>query len=54
MGLLLILFLTLLVIGILPALGYSRNWDYIPGGRWTLALVVFVLLVYLGYAPLST
>lgn len=53
MGLLVILFLTLLVIGILPTLGYGRHWDYVPGGKWTLALVVFVLLIYLGYVPQS-
>lgn len=51
MGLLVILFLTLLVIGILPTLGYGRQWDYIPGGKWTFALVVFVLLIFLGYIP---
>ncbi len=54
MGLLLILFLALLIIGIVPSLGFGRQWDYVPGGGLTFALVVFVLLVYLGYVPRGT
>lgn len=53
MGLLLILFLALLIIGIAPTMGSSRQWDYAPGGRLAFALVVFVLLIYLGYVPLG-
>jgi len=45
MSWLLIILLVLLVIGIMPRWGYSRDWGYGPSGLVGLALVVLLILV---------
>jgi len=45
MSWLLILILVLLVIGVAPSWGYSRNWGYGPSGLIGVLLVVFLVLV---------
>lgn len=49
MGLTLLLILGLLLLGSLPKWGYSRNWRYSPSNILTLAIVVVVVLLSLGY-----
>jgi hypothetical protein len=48
MGLLLLILLILLLVGGLPAWGYSRNWGYGPSGLITVLLVIVVILVFTG------
>jgi hypothetical protein len=48
LGIILLVFLILLLLGALPAWGHSRNWGYGPsGGLGT--LLVIVLIVWLIY-----
>ncbi len=51
MGLLLLVILVVLVLGGLPAWGYSRDWGYRPSGILGLVLAVVVVLLLLGYIP---
>ena len=51
MGLIFLVILALLILGGLPRWNYSRNWGYGPSGALGLALVVVVVLVYLGHIP---
>ncbi len=41
----LILILLILVIGVLPTWGHSREWGYRPSGMLALVLVVVLVLV---------
>ena len=45
MSWLLIILLVLLLIGVMPRWGYSRNWGYGPTGLATGVLVVLVILI---------
>lgn len=45
MSWLLIILLVLLVIGIMPRWGYSRDWGYGPSGLAGLVVVVLLILV---------
>lgn len=51
MGLILLVILVLLLLGGLPAWGYSRNWGYGPSGLLGMVLVVVLVLVFLGHIP---
>ncbi len=53
MGLLLLIVLILLLVGGLPAWGYSRNWGYGPSGVLGLILVVVVVLILAGQLHFS-
>jgi hypothetical protein len=48
MGLILLLFLVLLLVGVLPIWGHSRTLGYGPSGLLTLVLVVALAPVLLG------
>jgi hypothetical protein len=48
MGTILVIALLLLLIGALPAWGYSRSWGYAPTGGIGLILLVILVLVVLG------
>ena len=51
MGLVLIVVVILLLVGVLPRWGHSRNWGYYPSGGVGLILVILVVLLLLGYLP---
>jgi uncharacterized protein DUF3309 len=51
MGLILLIVLVLLLIGGLPAWGYSRNWGYAPSGILGLLLVVLLVLLLFSVIP---
>lgn len=46
--LLLLVLLLLLVIGSVPAWGYSRDWGYYPSGTIGLVLIILVIMLVLG------
>jgi len=48
MEILLIVVLALLLLGVLPLWGWSRNWGYWPGGLVGLLLVVLLILLLFG------
>jgi len=46
LGTLLIIILILVLLGVLPTWGYSRDWSYYPsGGVGLIVLIVLVLLL---------
>ena len=46
MGLILLVLLIILLLGVVPAWPYSRNWGYGPsGGLGLIVLIVIILLV---------
>jgi hypothetical protein len=51
MGLILLILLILLLVGGLPAWGYSRNWGYAPSGVLGLVLVIVLLLILFQAIP---
>lgn len=51
MGLILLIVLVILVAGSYPAYPYSRNWGYRPSGLLGLLLVVFLIVILLGWIP---
>jgi hypothetical protein len=51
MGLVLLVVLVVLLLGVLPTWGHSRNWGYGPSGGLGLLLVVVLVLVLAGYIP---
>jgi hypothetical protein len=51
MGLILLILLVVLVLGATPRWSYSRDWGYGPSGVLGLALVVVLVLVFLGHIP---
>jgi hypothetical protein len=51
MGLLLLVFLILILVGGLPRWNYSRNWGYGPSGLLGVVLVTVLILLLLGYIP---
>jgi Protein of unknown function (DUF3309) len=48
MGLILLIFLILLLVGGLPTWNHSRNWGYAPSGGAGLILLVVVILMLMG------
>ena len=51
MGLILLIFLIVLLMGGLPTWGYSRNWGYGPSSGLGLVLIVVLVLVLMGHIP---
>jgi hypothetical protein len=51
MGLLLLIFLLVLLLGGLPTWGYSRNWGYGPSGVLGVLLVVLLIMLILNVIP---
>jgi hypothetical protein len=48
LGMILIIFLILALVGAFPRWGHSREWGYFPTGGLGLVLLVVVILVILG------
>lgn len=48
----LLIILILLVVGAIPAWPYSRGWGYYPSGILGVILVIFLILILIGYVPL--
>jgi hypothetical protein len=48
MMILLLVILILLLIGAVPAWGYSRGWGYYPSGTVGLILIILIILLALG------
>ena len=51
MGLLLLIFLLVLLLGGLPTWGYSRNWGYGPSGVLGVLLVILLIMLILNVIP---
>lgn len=51
MGLILLIIVIVLLLGALPRWNYSRNWGYGPSGRLSLALLVLLVLMFMGHIP---
>jgi Protein of unknown function (DUF3309) len=51
MGTILLIILILLLLGVLPTWGHSRNWGYAPSGGLGLVLVIVLILVLMRYIP---
>ncbi len=47
-GFILLIILVLLLLGVIPTWGHSRNWGYGPSGLLGLVLVVVLVLVFMG------
>ena len=45
---LLLILLLILMIGSVPAWGYSRSWGYYPSGTVGLILIILVIMMMLG------
>jgi len=45
---LLLVLLLLLLIGSVPAWGYSRDWGYYPSGTVGLILIILIIMLVLG------
>jgi Protein of unknown function (DUF3309) len=45
----LVIILVLILIGVLPAYGYSRSWGYWPSGGVGLVLTILVIMMLLGH-----
>jgi hypothetical protein len=48
LGTVLLVILILLLLGVLPNWGYSRNWGAAPGGAVGLILIIVVVLLLMG------
>jgi len=48
MGTILLVILILMLVGVLPTWGHSRNWGYVPSSTVGLILVVLLILVLVG------
>ncbi|WP_199045343.1 MULTISPECIES: DUF3309 family protein [Dyella] len=48
MGTILLVLLILLLIGVIPSWPYSRQWGYGPSGGFGLALLIVVVLLFMG------
>ena len=46
---LLLVLLLILMLGSVPAWGYSRDWGYYPSGSLGLILIILILILALGY-----
>lgn len=47
-GLILTIILVLLLLGVIPTWGHSRNWGYGPSGILGVILVIVVVMMLLG------
>ena len=45
---LLLILLLILMIGSVPAYGYSRSWGYYPSGTIGLILIILIIMMMLG------
>ncbi len=48
LGIILMVFLVMLILGALPTWGHSRNWGYGPTGGLGLILVIVLVFVLMG------
>jgi uncharacterized protein DUF3309 len=48
LGIILVVFLILALLGALPRWSHSRQWGYVPSGGVGLALLIAVILMLLG------
>jgi hypothetical protein len=48
LGMIVLIVLILMLLGVLPTWGHSRNWGYGPSGGLGLVLVIVLVLVLLG------
>jgi Protein of unknown function (DUF3309) len=48
LGIILLVFLVLLILGALPTWNHSRSWGYFPTGGLGLILVIVLVLVLVG------
>lgn len=48
LGTILLIILILMLLGVFPTWGHSRNWGYGPSGGLGLVLVIVLILVLLG------
>jgi len=48
LGTILLVILILMLLGVFPAWGHSRNWGYGPSGGLGLLLIIILILVLLG------
>ncbi len=48
LGMILLIILVLLLLGVFPTWGHSRNWGYGPSGGLGLILVIVLVLVLMG------
>jgi len=48
LGTILLVLLILILLGALPAWGYSRGWGYYPSGGAGLVLIIVVVLLLMG------
>jgi hypothetical protein len=53
MGIILLILLFVILLGVLPSWGHSRNWGYGPTGGLGLVLLIVLILVVVGVIPLS-
>jgi len=51
MGTILLIILVLLLLGVLPTWGHSRDWGYGPSGGLGLVVLVVVILLIVGVLP---
>jgi hypothetical protein len=51
MGLILLVLVILLLVGVLPRWGHSRNWGYGPSGGLGLVLVIVLVLLLFNVIP---
>lgn len=49
MSLLMLLLIVLVLIAVIPAWPYSRDWGYYPSGGLGLVLLVVIIMVLMGY-----
>jgi len=48
LGLIVLIILALMLLGVLPTWGHSRNWGYGPSGGLGLVVVILLVLVFVG------
>ncbi len=48
LGPMLLIMLVLLLIGVIPSWSHSREWGYGPSGFITIAIVIVVILLFIG------
>ncbi|MDP2867446.1 DUF3309 family protein [Methyloversatilis sp.] len=48
LGTILLIVLVLILIGVIPTWGHSRNWGYGPSGALGLVVIVLIVLLLMG------
>ncbi|MDP3872594.1 MAG: DUF3309 family protein [Pseudomonadota bacterium] len=48
LGTILLIVLVLILIGVIPTWGHSRNWGYGPSGALGLIVIVLIVLLLMG------